>query len=62
MCKVYKHLFSLGLELNDADCASILTDIDFVVLELNSESLFLSIISAKQVPPDRRSRFTVNCG
>ena len=63
MCRVYKHI-SLGLKIKNADCASILTDIDLVILGINSESMFISIIpanqfhrSAKQVPIDRRCRW-----
>ena len=39
--------------MEDADCVSILTDIDLVILEINSESMFINMICAKQVPPDR---------
>ena len=37
-------LLSLGLILEEADYASILIDIDSVILEISSESLFISII------------------
>ena len=43
--------------MKDTDCASILIDIDSVILEISSESMFLNIVSAMQVPPDPRSRW-----
>ena len=63
MYKVYKHIFFfLGLETEDADCASSLTDIHLAILKISLESMFIIIISAKlfhqsakQTPPDRSS-------
>ena len=58
MWKVYKHIFSLSSEMEDADCASILIDIDSVILEISSVIMYIKIISVWLVLPDRRSRFT----
>ena len=55
MSKVYKLFLSLDLEMEDADCASILTDIDLAILEISLEKMFISTISAKRVQPDRSS-------
>ena len=33
--------------MEDADCASILIDIDSLILEIGSERMFINIISAK---------------
>ena len=52
MCRVYSIFLSLGLEMEDADCASILTDIDLAILEISLESMFISIISMMQVQLD----------
>ena len=43
---------SLGLEMEDADYASILIDRDSPLLEISSQSMFINIVSAKQVPFD----------
>ena len=43
MCKVYKHL-SLGLEMEDADCASILTDIDIHIPKIDSRNMLKGLI------------------
>ena len=42
MCKIIS-IFFLGLEMEDADYASIFTDIDLVILEINSESMLFYI-------------------
>ena len=39
MCKVYKLIFSLGLEMEDADCASILTDINTLISKIDSMNM-----------------------
>ena len=47
MCNVYKHISYIDLETGDVDYVFIFIDIDMVTLEINSESMFISIIFKK---------------
>ena len=47
MCNVYKQNHYIELEIGNVDYVFIFIDIDMVTLEINSESMFISIIFKK---------------
>ena len=47
MCNVYKHISYIDLEIGNVDYVFIFIDIDMVTLEINSESMFISIVFKK---------------
>ena len=48
MCNVYKHIsLYIDLEIGNVDYVFIFIDIDMVILRINSESMFISIIFKK---------------
>ena len=53
MCEAYKHISFVNLEMEDADCASIIIDIDSPIIEISLESMFINIISVWLVLPDQ---------
>ena len=49
MCKVFKHISFLGLEMEDADCASTLTDIDTHIPNIVSRNMSKDLIEKFRV-------------